>query len=116
MLPPTELECLLEGLLSVPGSLYRAWKLENEPHGESGTEDAPGFSWFDWSQDSTMRLATVNQLKIITVMLARMAGDKKMKPTLLDPPGVESKPEEEHQHLDLARATARDMQAFLMGV
>lgn len=98
--------------MAVPDSLYRAWKLEHEP---PEPKDGTGFDWLEWSQDSTLRLATVNQLKAITVLLARLLGDKRMKPDLLEPPGVrERKPE--RQSLDMAASTAASMRAFLMGV
>lgn len=88
---PQHLTELLEGLVMIPESLYRAHVLEHttfDPpkHGDGSQR----LSWHGYSQDSRLLLDIDNRLELIGAQLTAMAGGK-AKPSFIDPPNAPDK-------------------------
>lgn len=51
-------------------------------------------SHVSWSQSQMLQLAAVNELEVMRVMIARLLGDSKTKPDIINPPDVKSNREQ----------------------
>ena len=90
---PVWLCALLDGLEGVDGSLYRAYMMEHHPLPASDSKETPRLSYVTYGQSQMLMLDMANTLDVLRVMLARMMGDKKIKPRPINPPGVVDKPD-----------------------
>lgn len=79
---------LLDGLLSVDGSLYRAWTLQHSPIPVSGKQrDRLRLGYLGWGQSQMLMLELVNGMDRLNANVARLGGAK-TKPQPILPPGV----------------------------
>lgn len=81
---------LLDGLLTVTDSAYRAWYAERygaEGRG-GGASDAISLDWHGWDQSMMLQAQTYNLLQVLVKMWADGHGVKKYKPVFVEPPGV----------------------------
>lgn len=88
---------LLDGLLSIDGSLYRAWTLRHSPTGRQDRQrrERLRLDYLTWGQSQMLMLELVNGIDRLNTNVTLLGGGK-AKPHPILPPGVRDATEPRH--------------------